>query len=974
MSADTTLALIKQRMTEFKTELLRVLNNVTGRAEHADTADKLEGNTPAQVKSLLSAEVTKHTQKLTQGVHKIAMDTLGTYSKAQFDSRLDKLVDLSGDLPISFYGDREYIPPPISGSFESGTNLTPWSGAAMLMEDNGTLMVLRTGTDGDTSGIYYSYLKDAHLRDTQLSGFIHTNARYSPAYFPGDQYASQILYGGQDVVIGILSNKVTRERTGYFISLTNNTFDMSKHTGVVIPLNNNAAINPQISGAIVLGGLMGYVKDGVCYLLQDLNASSQLGFRVWSISVNALISGVYPGLTREAGWTVNRGTSGIYTGDDLLLYNSFQETAIITGKPVYIIYPANGTPCGNITVDEQGVVSVMISHMMTFATVDDLSGGAEFKQHFAFNIAPGKNVDMSLYFNNKSVVNYGDGGISISLSPSYQAGQGSYQDLQINQDYTTWYINKHNQMYGWTTLTTRSSRRIFKVFWDNVANPFTLWRTSPKQPNDKQLATMIGNFASPLTNNYRMPVNFGDYSMLVANEIVEDKQQVFGAVLANVSGEMNYRYGSVNGHAFLGYAPNLDRRSLRSLGKPEALVQCLLNEGDAQNSLVSQARFPFKSTRFTSPRLYRVDANLNGDGSISVASGVLESLDSQLRTLLSSRGIGLAAESANSTAMLFELVLPQIYGDCPAFVFGSYIRSDRMAFEFVCSVNIGGIRSAVTGASLDGASFVSEQNVITGASAGISVANFNEVGQTCIRRVNGGFVLGIHSPFLTQLTRDNQNTVGLVRYIAGSGWRINGTFLWNYYFDAATGFMNFPTKGLYMTQCSEVVRGEIDGGTKLLATLIATTDDPGDATISQTYLPRISQDAYSRVLLAQNVPSNWSIYITEETVGMINGKLGTMPKTRIDLNPATDASTTLYLWMVISGGVLGYSLQRTANTPSGEDPILIGTIVTGAEGINVISVEKKTALRNIVLSRTSRGSAFPVTSGTPNQAGKLNWK
>jgi len=82
------------------------------------------------------------------------------------------------------------------------------------------------------------------------------------------------------------------------------------------------------------------------------------------------------------------------------------------------------------------------------------------------------------------------------------------------------------------------------------------------------------------------------------------------------------------------------------------------------------------------------------------------------------------------------------------------------------------------------------------------------------------------------------------------------------------------------------------------------------------------------------------------------------------------------MWIVKVNGVLSYRvIPQSAAAPTGvQASLYLGYLTTTGAGIQKVVAEKRVAVGGNVLARASQGSGIPLTSGTPNTYGRLNWK
>jgi hypothetical protein len=965
------LAELGGEMRHFKEELILALDKPTDFADYAFSADTLEGKTPAQIQQLLLDEVTKHTSKLGVNVHGINGNQVGSYTGQEFEDRLDMLMDTESGVPLDFYGDREFLPPSITGSFESGSNTTPWGMVAMMLEDNGTLMVLRTGTDGDTAGLFYSYLRNAQT-ETDIGNIIMSNVQYEPAFIPAGMKCFAIVHGSQDIIVGIVVDKVTLARTGYFVSVTNNTMDHTKHTGVFVPNGSifDVHFHPTYTSSMV-GGVTGYIKNGWCYFLCNLDVVNQFGWRVWRIPVANLIAGVWGGVEQVTGWTINRGGAGVVSRSDLVLFDNVQDAFAQIGSAHINQLPAAASPGVFPMVREDGRVIVMQQKYWQYIPTDQRAQQQGFVGSWTIEIPDNKVIDCAKYHNQKVVSTYVSGvGFSIGVCPAWVGDSyNAWMRYAGGQACGSWYTTKFNQMWMWGTTTYYSSRVLYRLPGPDInQDPLDYFQMRTGVGPGVQGVNISGRHGSALTVAFHCIGNIGDFQ-LTAKNYIKPLGKPYGdyAVRALITGEPTYQYSSVSGkYAYRGFAPTIQRYTFEELGASDITAIVMLNEGHSGAEWQSHGRFTKNTGQWI--KAGKINPDLTVSGAIITTGDCMESINQQIYNDLVSKGVTFYGD--RNTSMCFELNVPQMYTDMPPFVFGTYISADQSITNFVysCAITVGN-RQSISAVAIQPSTLA---RAIGWQGTGLSVTPMENCGQNAIRRVNGGFVVGVVPASIITVVGDAETSINLLTY--NGTWAFRGTPVWNHWQVAPMGWINFPSRGLYWGLCSEFIRGEIDCGSKLLGVLMATTD-MNTRTMDNGY-PLFQDGNNCIVLVSQKTVSAWTIYFSDPTPAMLDGTYQVIANTTYELNPAVDANKTFYMWIVKVNGVLSYRVvAQSAAAPTGvQASLYLGYLTTTADGIQKVVAEKRVAVGGNVLARASQGSGIPLTSGTPNAYGRLNWK
>lgn len=137
---------------------------------------------------------------------------------AQYAKESDHLIH-KGVLPIIRYGNNNFIPPSISGSFEGmgGTNFT----VGLNTESDGTTLLLGNRSDGKVDGLYFMRNTDSNLDPTKWE---FTAFRYVHPRATSDGVSLRFVVRGS-------SGKalIVHDDSKFYWALGNDTFDPNRH-------------------------------------------------------------------------------------------------------------------------------------------------------------------------------------------------------------------------------------------------------------------------------------------------------------------------------------------------------------------------------------------------------------------------------------------------------------------------------------------------------------------------------------------------------------------------------------------------------------------------------------------------------------------------------------------------------------------------------------------------------------------------
>lgn len=128
----------------------------------------------------------------------------------------------SKQLPIAQYGNTNFIPPNIDGSFEGFGGVSETAGISL--ENDSSIVILWNRMDGRTRGLYYSVLTDAV--SAARGKLIYTGYKYEhPRFVPDGANVDRIVQGSGDEVI-MVGDSI---KNIYYVGVTNGTLDPTKH-------------------------------------------------------------------------------------------------------------------------------------------------------------------------------------------------------------------------------------------------------------------------------------------------------------------------------------------------------------------------------------------------------------------------------------------------------------------------------------------------------------------------------------------------------------------------------------------------------------------------------------------------------------------------------------------------------------------------------------------------------------------------
>lgn len=173
-------------------------------------------------------------------------------------------------LPISQFGNTNFIPPNIDGSYEGFGSIT--EGAGICLENDSSIVYLWNRMDGRTRGLYYSVLTGTDHPDR--AELLYTGHKYTHPRFVPDAANVDLIApgsGGEAILVG------DSEKNIFYVGLTNGSLDPTKHVyskvdlrGIVASLYSDPSVQANRLFPYLTVALMG---DWI-YLIQSSSVTA----------------------------------------------------------------------------------------------------------------------------------------------------------------------------------------------------------------------------------------------------------------------------------------------------------------------------------------------------------------------------------------------------------------------------------------------------------------------------------------------------------------------------------------------------------------------------------------------------------------------------------------------------------------------------------------------------------------------------
>ena len=947
----------------------------TGKRKTAGTADKTKAVGGKDV-SQLAAEIRKAADDhaaLQGNVHNDTFTSVGIHSKDRWDS-IEPTLMPKGIVPISRYGSQNYLPPGIQGSFEGGTTVMDGQ-TAIIIEDDGTVVYLRNGTDGASRGVYYAFLEDATTRMVQPT---RTGRRYQPSWFPAGTEALFVMGSSQSAIIGQLQN-VAGTPGDYFIALTNDTYDASKHSGGIIPKATGEAMG-------INAGCEVFVAGNVVYFMRIAIGSMASPFDVtlWSVPLATL--------TAAAGNTI---TFTQITGITTVGFRGVTYSALDRMRFAAKI------------LSESAADNPMVRQVGSDFTFAQLFYYYPPTPVSAYDEASGK-FRTRLYSDGRIVTTVGAPYSPVGFSFTYDpATKTARIDPHFNTVENTLNGNQPTPTYSGPLFDAATLDKLVIIgpykknfAFDEFGNVWAFTFTHLIDNLQAQLGT-VANFttkyaaleygvaAISLRSTLAVRPSFGTaigsniwgavfqsrtQLYLTADGAMRDGSWRRGMVKTTLEGDGTYVYDSLYHGTVKGYEPSLTRESFGDLGLTEVNYQSPVNEVSATGNYVTHTQrfFSAKSTEPTIKRLSgrkSISADLVLGDEITIDDAVMQGIGNQVATKVSATGI------AATIGFVVDLIVPSSNGVPPFAIVmgytdpkGSYIVLAPVTLSRDASGNI-------TAATVEELNPIYVPYPSTTNQIYMTATSSSQCGPVAMYDNGTDVLIGITSPGFWGVPGSSPNPTVAVRYNKATKKFIhNSQYAYRpaTVYSGGTGrhYVAHDVLGFGFCWNLQGSSGASDETTKLNFQPIGTTAAEFDA-----FNFALQPDSSTWTCLAsQKAAEGWVVYFSEVTPVLINGYYYVLPVSTVDLRTiiADAANRTFYIYVRIVNGTAAYVIA-TSQTAESSTNMLVGTITTNSTQITAINAEKVSRLGNFRISATSRGSAIPVSSGLPSGSDKLNW-
>lgn len=872
------------------------------------------------------------------------------YKRSEIQGMLDMF-------PISRIGTMDYLPMNINGSYEGASSYSfQHEVQPVCLEDDGTMVMIRSGTNGSTANFYYGYIRNIRsLGALSQSDFVSTNAIFKPSFFTSNH--AMVEFYNTDAY-ELLFYKFTNSGTPtYALSLTNGTLNTISHQNATFDPSVLPNFNPVFAN---ICGTNIYVWG-----IDTTVSNNGLTLNLYSVPVSQVRSGGALTFTQVTGISGSTITGTSFSGaSNIKMYDSWStlKSDGITNSLFTYSAPVTGVEYANYITKNYYVRSnaagtqMRLMYYPTYRFMSNISYSQVYSIAFSFvfNVSSktvtydntiGTQIDVTATVNS--------GNITYNQTNAYtnsMTKMNGYNDGTLSNAGT---ISQTNDGYLISTKCRRTTGPTFGIIKGivNGATPFDSLNVTTRNITSRYVIDVLPTFGSAIGENL-LGCKFISNDRVILQCAGTSNGTTFGydtPVQTFIGTTRTFQYNSLDSGTLYGFSPSSDRSQLTNTNNQYCGLISMFNDTNPVNAYGTSFIETFKNT---GGGLLN-STNFTFTGSYSMSDSVLQSVGSAVVTAAGLTGI--TTKLSN-----FYYVSNPTYGNS-VIVTHAYNSSTRQCTIIwaECTAILSG--STITGATIIGiinsitlSNIVSIQasvtsNRMSGCNLAYGGSTFNYVSYNSLIEIStpaGPTWYYLHGRYDPTSNAVVTNQISNTSYVAGGltspGYVPGGGF----------GKYNYS---------------ESDAQTKLVFDVYGNTISELDNMLSGS---GVVSDKI--VIASQDVAEGFLVYFTQTIPIFLGGLYYELPAQTIDLTlvKANPANTTFYLYAQMNRSTqVGSYVISQVELDESLTTAYIGTIITDSTGISSIVTEKVTRFLTYRPSTTKRGSAIPTSTGVPSGSG-----
>lgn len=906
-------------------------------------------------KIFANVEVTKKTTSLGKNtindVNGVKADSSGNVNYPFYTK--DYINKVLKVLPISRVGTMDYLPLNMSGSYEGATtyydtrHILP-----VILENDGTLVYLRPGTNGSTDGFYYCYLDNARNATDLIP--VLTNEKYIPTFFTASHKLLNFVGTKASELLFMLTNNGTNDT--YTIALTNKTMNSVSHQYIEFNRTLMPNTNPQYA----------HIVDSLVYIwcVDSYVTSDPLTISLYTISVDGIKNGSTSTLQRVTGFNGATITGAAVTASNNIRLAQKHVSTTSSDNPLFLgdsgtiiqPYPFNNDGLIQAVSDSTGAyIRVAIAHAYTVTSVSNTSPQGTWGLSFNYNISTkAYALDNAL----GSITATSTSGIVVNDPYNVTMENFSGYFTQSQGNVPTMYHTQDGVVFSTTArYITSPVHKLTRSVISGYTDLYSALNLKTRVLTYRTARNVDPIYGSPIGENLINPVWHG--SGVIINSSGTLNGSYFGfdnKVQTSIGSTATYNYKSViTGTTIQGFAPQIDRIKLDNTNDAFTGTVCEISL-NATTTTVSAASFIEGYTKNNNISYIPSTQQWNSQQYSLSNTSLLTNLKNSILSSVS----GYSGTITKSIIVYYYR--PTRAGNSKSYACTTFMTSTQNAYCVISEITAGLASTYVIN------SLTSTSNRLIQVSSQAVAVDYTYIARMSglvLAEYDNFFFLGI-SALVNIGTTWDATFRGFICKVSKSTGLITGnvkTITEQYLSGGGNTYCAgvIPSVGFGLYENGSIT----DYQTKLVLNVYGTTEADLDALIAGTSTP-----STKLVIAAQDVAQGFVVYFTQELPVFMNGVRYDVPAKNVDLTTikANPANSTFYVYVVENSGVCDYVISTTKLSEE-LNRIYIGTINTGATNITSIDSEKVTRFLTYRVSTTKRGSAIPTSTGVPSGTG-----
>ena len=952
-------------------------------ASTSDNSDALGGFTADQLASSSKEPIEKHISDL-NNPHNDTAAGIGMYTKPEVDEKIRNLVP-QGMFPISRYGDLGWLPVGVAGDFEGSTTVkapgdSPENNRefyTMQLEDDGSLVFLRNGTNGVTQGVYYGYVPNAiHGNNTPIS----TNRRYA---LPDGKDVSYIYQGGDGVIAGRLAPTSGQKQTDTecFIALTAGTLNNTEHHYVRLSAKFDLILT---TSEVVLGHdavYIVYLVDGGRWVHQGKTQDLQ----IYRIPLPEFKSGLFePELITFA---TQRGMGGAGYGDNQTTfrvsdrgfsYDANDQRCLwkkTDDAPINSIdantWAGCGRPVSTSTFNDQGtILRTMIIVPIRYTSQPGVWWNWNYVTlNMDFNV---QTKAIALHDSNKPlVIVKTDDTTKIEGRTTYPSMFNSPWDTQLRL-----YIPNDNLVFMSGIRWSDAQRDL--VYRMKMVTPVSKFdRLADVLPyygmcTVKEVACPFGSDIGDGLMGFIPLWDGGAITQSRNNRSTSDFVRF--EYDTNHDGQPTKQYTMTDGSTYMGFPPKSERNGITTYGDKPTPYDLSPSISYIDNGLV-ELYLTYFASGWKTTRRNQIDPDLKY---LSGESNVDESnIKPFMDQIISDMGLG------DANRKFYELVVTPEEDFPPLLMVTAVRSSDGKSGMTLCTVEVSSRVGDVRITKIKDKLFTKSlgfSNTSSVKTLGVGWSS-PKIGRISVYRTNDGWGVTWLSAFTGDYPQYGDGSAGSLilqhRFWLNNDEEVEGLV-------SRLGDYDTPEKEVYAVVPHQGI-GAIQGINSYTALRFRLMARNKAEFLAWTDSVSVKDQAKQEILMvSQSVKTGWMLYFTQTTPAVLDGVYYEVEPTAINLADVTSDPAnklfTVFLELDKKTNTLKYVVDEGAGRLDTGVDFYIGYLKTNGSRIAEIQISKQTrfdeeiyAYRPKHLSTVSSLGGIPVTEGDPLSPAKIKW-